>query len=215
MQSRLLFGRLANVFARQSTTVVSAGLAVALLIQNATASDLARTSASVPAAAVAVVAALLVCLLSALEHTGSLRPSSLLLAYFFADILCRLPQIRTYWIMPGATALAATLTVDCVVKLALFTLEARGKRHLPGHVPSGLGNMAAEELAGPISRTFYEWLFSLLIKGYRGSFTPGDIAPIDAVLCSSGLSTRFAAITSRRKGQRLHTHCSPPSRSTP
>ncbi len=178
----------------QATLVVSSGLSVAFLIVQSI-SDGTKTTASIAAAALSLVASLVASGVSPYEHTRSTRPSNVLVAYLFFTVLFSAVRARTYWLMPQS-ALAAILTADCAVKALAFCLEAKNKSHLS----LTLEKPASEESAGPISKTFFFWLNSLFFIGFKRSFQPADVGPIDKTLYADSLSKKFAPIVNGISG---------------
>ncbi|KAM0669637.1 hypothetical protein ACQRIU_000032 [Beauveria bassiana] len=116
------------VTAKTANLVVSSGLSIAFLIMQSI-NDETKTAASIAAAALSLFASLAAAGLSPYEHTRSIRPSNVLLAYLFLTVLFSVVRARTYWLMPQS-ALAAILTADCAVKTLAFCLEAKNKSHL-------------------------------------------------------------------------------------
>ncbi|KAK2009232.1 hypothetical protein LZ32DRAFT_538317, partial [Colletotrichum eremochloae] len=127
---------------------------LALLIQQCLTEDI-KTVASVPAAVLGFATACVFCLLSHIEHKKSCRPSSLLMAYLFIVVLTKAARARTYFLM-GQTVSAAITITNCLVKTVLAVLEGQ-KKVLNMHSDS----KGPEDLAGPISQSFFLWLNSL------------------------------------------------------
>ncbi|KAM3522971.1 hypothetical protein NHJ13051_005364 [Beauveria bassiana] len=176
------------VTAKTATLVVSSGLSIAFLIMQSI-SDETKTTASIAAAALSLFASLAAAGLSPYEHTKSTRPSNVLLAYLFFTVLFGVVRARTYWLMPQS-ALAAILTADCAVKTLAFCLEAKNKSHLS----LSSEKTSSEESAGPISKAFFFWLNSLFFIGFKRSFQPADVGPIDKELYADSLREKFAPI---------------------
>lgn len=178
----------------QATLVVSSGLSLAFLIMQSISGG-TKTTASIAAAALSLFASLAASGISPYEHMRSTRPSNVLLAYLFFTVLFSAVRARTYWLMPQP-ALAAILTADCAVKTLAFCLEAKNKSHLS----LGSEKPSSEESAGPISKAFFFWLNSLFFIGFKRSFQPADVGPIDKKLYADSLRTRFAPIVNGVSG---------------
>ncbi|PMB71297.1 Multidrug resistance-associated protein 1 [Beauveria bassiana] len=176
------------VTAKTANLVVSSGLSIAFLIMQII-SDETKTTASIAAAALSLFASLAAAGLSPYEHTRSIYPSNVLLAYLFFTVLFGVVRARTYWLMPQS-ALAAILTADCAVKTLAFCLEAKNKSHLS----LSSERTSSEESAGPFSKAFFFWLNSLFFIGFKRSFQPADVGPIDKELYADSLRKRFAPI---------------------
>lgn len=155
-----------------------------------------KTTVSVPAAALSLAASLLAAVLSNLEHKNTHRPSSLLLAYLFLAMLFAVVRTRTYWIS-AEPALTGLFAADCLVKLLFFGIEARNKTSffIEAH-----GKKSSEEMAGPISKTFYWWLNRLFRAGYSRSFSAADVGSIDSLLYSKRLSATVQPLLTSRQG---------------
>ncbi|XWW92149.1 hypothetical protein V2A60_000071 [Cordyceps javanica] len=174
--------------AKTATLVLSSGLSLAFLVTQSI-SDGTKTTASIAAAALSLFATLVAAGISPYEHTRSTRPSNVLLAYLVFTALFGAVRARTYWLMPQP-ALAAILTADCAVKTLAFCLEAKNKSHLS----LGSEKSSSEESAGPISKAFFFWLNSLFVIGFKRSFQPADVGPIDKKLYADSLREKFAPI---------------------
>ncbi|KAK2026621.1 hypothetical protein LX32DRAFT_729954 [Colletotrichum zoysiae] len=173
---RPTFARLdSRYYSKLAVAFLSAALQLALLIQRCLTED-TKTAASVPAAVLAFAAACALCLLSPIEHRKSWRPSSLVMAYLFIAILTEIARARTYFLM-GQTAGAAITTTDCIVKVLLAVLE--GQKEVLNTYSDIKG---PEDLAGPISQSFFLWLNSLFLTGYRRAFTARDLSMISSPL---------------------------------
>jgi hypothetical protein len=149
-----------------------------------------RSKASIAAAILSVVASILVCVLSHYEHNRSFRPSPVLILFLALTILFEAARTRTYFLL-GVTALAATLSISIAFKVLLLTMESQNKKRvlMQQHQTKTL-----EELAGPINRTFFQWLNGLMLRGYRGLLAAADIGPIDSRLYSARLRIEFSPI---------------------
>ncbi|CAK7221455.1 hypothetical protein SEUCBS140593_004574 [Sporothrix eucalyptigena] len=91
------------------------------------------------------------------------------------------------------TGLAVTLSVSLGVRLVLLYLEAKSKKDLL--VPCAENEkVPAEVLAGPINRTVFHWLNSLLMIGYKTVLQATDFGPIDDQLLSVKLRPKFQHI---------------------
>ncbi|CAK7201918.1 hypothetical protein SEUCBS139899_004634 [Sporothrix eucalyptigena] len=91
------------------------------------------------------------------------------------------------------TGLAVTLSVSLGVRLVLLYLEAKSKKDLL--VPCVENEkVPAEVLAGPINRTVFHWLNSLLMIGYKTVLQATDFGPIDDQLLSVKLRPKFQHI---------------------
>ncbi|OAA66694.1 canalicular multispecific organic anion transporter 1 [Niveomyces insectorum RCEF 264] len=164
---------------------------IAILVVQARMAD--KTVASVPSAAVSLAASLFVLPVSHFEHFMSRRPSSLLVVFLSLTCLFDAARARTYW-LSRETPLAASLSAALGLRVGLLYLETQSKRTL---LLASDDKVAAEVLAGPISRTVFHWLNSLMMSGYRGVLHPNDFGPIDDRLLSARLRPMFQAVIDR------------------
>lgn len=171
----------------QVHVLVVTGLQIAILVRQCM-SPHARTGASIPAASLGLVAALSLLLLSPVEHLKTYRPSSLIMAYLFIAILFGATRARSYYLMSNMTD-AAIITAQCVAALSLFALESSKKT-----LEADPRSKAPEDLAGPISSTFFLWLNRLISVGYKRSFTAEDLGIIGIPLYTASVGPRFARI---------------------
>ncbi|KAH8655479.1 putative ATP-binding cassette transporter [Xylariales sp. PMI_506] len=137
------------------------------------------TAASIPDAALAAIATCFILLLSHFEHLRSRRPSSLLICYLALTVLLHAARVRTLW-LDDITGLAAVVSSSLAIRILVLVLECTTKRGVL--IIQNDANLPAEVLAGVISRTVFQWLNSVLIKGYRQLLRPEDIGPIDEAL---------------------------------
>lgn len=173
--------------AKQAAILILTASQIALLIFWSL-TPLFRTKASIPAALLSFLASLVVLYLSSVEHTRSVRPSSIINVYLFFSILLDVPQARTLWLRLGWTAVPGIFTAGLFAKVIVLCLEARNKRMLllPPyrlHTPEVLANI--------FDRTVLWWLNSLLLKGYGTILSIDGLFPIDNGLSSDGIERSF------------------------
>jgi hypothetical protein len=85
------------------------------------------------------------------------------------------------------------------VKAVCLVFESIEKHRLLIH-PS---DYAPEELAGPLSRTFFTWVLSLFRAGYAAILTIPHLLPLSADLKSVQLSKKLDSIDQQTKKQSL------------
>lgn len=128
-----------------------------------------RTSASVPAAVVSFSASLALLCLSSVEHTRTVRPSTIISSYLFFSLLLNIPQTRTLWIHAGANrTVPGIFTASLAAKVVVLCLEARSKTRSLFPV---YRIYSPEALAGTYDRTMLWWLNPLFLQGYRSSIS--------------------------------------------
>lgn len=147
-------------------------------------SDLAPASQA--AAVVCLAASLLLCVLSPLEHLGTVRPSMLILVYLFFTILFDAAYVRTLWLIGSAFAPLATASL--AAKVALLVAEAPSKRRSLAPERATVGR---EELGGVFTKTFFLWLWELLLLGNGTVLSLQDLYPLGHELLTSTLAANF------------------------
>ncbi|CDM37008.1 hypothetical protein DTO013E5_7172 [Penicillium roqueforti] len=154
-----------------------------------------QTVATIPAAALSLVDALSICLLSYMEHTRSIRPSTLLGVFLLASLVLDIPQSRTLFLMGDQTPMAAVFTAATGLKVILLMFEAQSKIHelrLPyrHHPPEATANVWA--------RTLFWWLNPLFFRGFARLLSIEDLFSMDSKLATFHLRERMQASWARR-----------------
>jgi FlaA1/EpsC-like NDP-sugar epimerase len=157
------------------------------------------TRVSIPAAILSLLASLAIAILSHYEHTRSRRPSFLLAFYLCLTVLFRTAMARTYWSLETYRTVASIAIAALVVQIVMAVLENGGKQQKSNE--DQIRNGSHEETAGFFSRSLFLWLNRLLWTGYQRTLTAPDLQPIDQILYSSRLSTRFASISTPNTGK--------------
>lgn len=121
-----------------------------------------RTAMQIAAAVLVVLDAFSICLLSWLEHSRSLRPSSLLGTYLLFTLLLDCARTRTAWRLGNRTSGSLLATSD-IVKFILIFLEARQKQ---SSFSKGGKEVGPEDTSGMYSRSLFWWLNGLLRSGF-------------------------------------------------
>lgn len=157
------------------------------------------------------MSSLMSCLLSSVEHAKSLRPSSLLNAFFLISLLLDAALLRTLWISStaGLQAITAISTAAFALKAVVVLLEAQGKtRYLSGPA-------SPEITAGLYAQAVFAWVVPLLANGFRRLLKPADLPTLDEDMGAAGLSERFwwhwgrqVASTVVEDSNKLKTHAS-------
>lgn len=87
---------------------------------------------------------------------------------------------------------AAITTSAGFMKLLLFALE--GQKKVLNTEPD---SKALEDQAGPISQTFFLWLNSLFLTGYKRAFITTDLGMISSPFYTKRIFPRFSRIGSK------------------
>lgn len=171
-----------------------AGLQLILLILWTT-NPTIRTPTSVPSAILSLVGALAIYPLSYLEHTRSVRPSTLLEVYLIASLLLNVPQARTLFLRHNDISIAAVFTARIGAMLLLWILEARNKTK---HLKYPYKEYPPEATRGVWNRTFFWWLNSLFVRGFKRILSLEDLYQIPPSLSSERLRDEMQAVWDRR-----------------
>ena len=177
-----------NQTAKQAAIVLLAATQLALLVMWSVLAPTHRTDASIPAAAVSFLASIALLTLSSMEHSRSIRPSSLINTWILFSLLFDLPQARTLWLRSGPRSLAAVFTAGVVAKGVVLCLEARSKRRslFPAY-----RLYAPESIVSLYDRTLLWWLNGLFLKGYRSIIGSDSLYQISASLSSENVEAEF------------------------
>ncbi|KAI3390389.1 hypothetical protein diail_9824 [Diaporthe ilicicola] len=152
------------------------------------------TRASLAAAVLSLLDVLALAALSWLEHSHSLRPSTLINVYLLVSLVFDAVQIRTLWLIDEsnpANVLPAEFSAALVIKTSILFLEAVEKRKF---LPSEWTSRSPEETAGVFSRSLLIWLRGILAKGRTTLLSPTDLDPLREGLGTARLSRSFQAI---------------------
>lgn len=179
--------------AKQAAIIVLAATQLVLLVIWSV-SPTHRTKSSVPAAAVSFLASVSLLVLSTIEHSRSIRPSSLINTWILFSLLFDLPQARTLWLRPEPKSLAAVFTTGVAAKAVVLVLEARSKRRLlyPAYRLS-----APESVVSVYDRTLLWWLNGLFLSGYRNIIGVEGLYSISKSLSSDSVEADFQLRWSR------------------
>lgn len=129
-----------------------------------------------------LIAALLLCLLTSLEHSRALRPSNTITGYLLIVLLSDVTEaieLSTVTCLSLATLASevALLSVETRPKAAILKTEYR---HLP-----------PETLTGAFGNVLFPWITSLLFDKRDKRLVPQDLPPLDADCSSIYLRARI------------------------
>lgn len=146
------------------------------------------TRASLPSAVLSLVVGTALAALSCLEHTRSVRPSTILNLYLAFSILFDVAQCRTLWLRAGNGAVAAVFTTGLVFKVFMLAAEAVEKRNL---LDAPYALYPPEAIGGILNRSVFWWINSLLIKGSSARLGLEDLFGLDIKLTTEHIEPRF------------------------
>ncbi|KAF9870342.1 ABC transporter [Colletotrichum karsti] len=142
---------------------------------------------SIAASCVSFVASLVFGGLSYIEHSKSLKPSSVLNTYTLASLVLDGAILRTMWLSHLSVAISAVFTASFALKAAIVILEAREKTRYLVDARS----YSPEETSGIYSRGLFWWLTPLLLTGFRRLLKPLDLFALDESMSAVVLNERF------------------------
>ncbi|KAF3026419.1 hypothetical protein E8E14_010909 [Neopestalotiopsis sp. 37M] len=155
-----------------------------------------RTRASVPSAALNLVAAVELSALTWIEDVRSVRPSSLLNIYLIFTIFFDAVQVRTLYLLSTANnALSAAFASAIAVKVVLLFLEAGRKT---AYLMPRYKSLPPESTSSIINRSFLWWVNDLFYSGLRSVLTSDDLYVLDGKLASASLHADIAQAWWRR-----------------
>ncbi|TQV93036.1 ABC multidrug transporter [Cordyceps javanica] len=187
----------APVFQAVKVTIAAVYTAIELaLLIVAARGGLLTTQTFVASSSLRLVAALLMVLLSYVDHGKSLRPSALLNIHVLVTLILDVAQARTLLLLASGNphhsgpelAYSALFVVVVVVKLVILILESRSKAkwaQLNGKERS------PEETSGIFSLGVFSWLSGIFLVGYKKVMTADDLFPLDSALDSGRLHAKF------------------------
>ncbi|TDZ30419.1 ABC transporter FUM19 [Colletotrichum spinosum] len=162
-----------------AAVTVFATLQFALLILQTTDNGAGVDGFAITASVLSFIAAVFMLGLSYFEHANAPRPSMLLTAYIFLQIVFDVAQTRTSWLMARtfSTELFARLfTASLAVKVAILLAEAQKKAQWMKWAEE---EHSPEETSGLFSLGVYWWLNKLFFRGYRNVLTIDDLYALD------------------------------------
>jgi hypothetical protein len=142
------------------------------------------TRATVPAAVLSFIASLAVSVLSRLEHSRGIRPSTLLNLYLLTSLLFDAVQVRTLYLRHDDLAILGLFTASVAIKAVLLLLEAKNKR---AYLRPPYNRFSPETTSGIFNHSFFFWLNPVLFAGFRRVLTLDDLFTTDQALLSDPL----------------------------
>jgi ATP-binding cassette subfamily C (CFTR/MRP) protein 1 len=167
----------------QVATVAYISLQVALLIQWAR-PGVFRTKVSIAAAVFGLLDAFVILGLSLVEHSRSIRPSTLLQVYLLLSLLCDIVRARTLWLIGSEGAIASVFIAAVIVKFCVAFLESIEKRCL---LITEYKSLTLESTSGVLNLSVFWWLNRLLRSGSRNIFTLDDLEDVKQEFHSDAL----------------------------
>ncbi|KAJ3498687.1 hypothetical protein NLG97_g930 [Lecanicillium saksenae] len=141
--------------------------------------DAVRTRLTMACTALILVGHLFLAIVSYLEHTRSVRPSTVILVYLGLSIVLDLPRTRTLFFISGTHTVAVTWLASVGLKILLFLLELCEKQSL---LKPEFRQESPEALASVYNRALFIWLNGLFLKGFRSILSIKELISLDSQL---------------------------------
>lgn len=148
-----------------------------------------------PSATLSFIDTLAILPLSYVEHTRSVRPSTLLGVYLLMSLVFDIPQARTLYLRDASMSVTAIFTAAISAKVVLLVLEAQSKK---SHLIYPFKEFPPEATSGIWNRTFFWWLNSLFVNGFRRLVSLEDLEKPDPGLSSEMLRDKMRLAWEKR-----------------
>ena len=145
-------------------------------------------SPSVAAAVLSFAASLLICLISPLEHSRSIRPSIFLNAYLLLSFVFDAVVLRTLLLSSFDNVIRAVFTTSLAVKAVVLFQEAHEKR---SYLTPADRQYGPEATSGLYSLGTFWWLNSLIRRGFQQVLKSDDLYPIDGDMVAETVNAKF------------------------
>jgi ATP-binding cassette subfamily C (CFTR/MRP) protein 1 len=143
---------------------------------------------SIAANALSVAAAFGLLTLVAVEHTRTVRPSTLITTYLIWIITTSNIGNSTLYSQSGASIKSWLRSSSTATNIILLCLEQRPKERI---VKLGVG-YSPEDISGILGRIVFWWLIPLFQKGYKSIISQDDVFPLDQNLRTETTSRAVA-----------------------
>ncbi|KAJ3531278.1 hypothetical protein NM208_g8949 [Fusarium decemcellulare] len=143
---------------------------------------------SLPAAVLSLMTGLALATLSYLEHSRSIRPSTILNIYLATSVLFDVAQCRTLWLRQDNGAVAAVFTTGVVSKVAMLGAEMTEKRSI---LKPPYSSYSPEAISGVLNRSVFWWINALLVRGSSSRLGLKDLFDLDLELITEHIEPKF------------------------
>lgn len=160
-----------------------------------------RTSTSIPAASVELVAAVTIGLIIYMQHRHAIRTSALLAIYLLVGILIDITKSRSYFIRSGQTALGGLAAATGSLRLGLFVFEEVSRRNLISD-QNVRNNAGPESTSGWLSRTYFLFLTPMLATGFKKELQSSHLIKLGLDFSSKAMHTKLGKSWSHEDKQK-------------
>jgi hypothetical protein len=168
-----------------------------------------KAPVSIAGTAVIAVTFLFFLYASHLEHSRSLRPSTILSLYLGLSLVFDVIRGRTLWLSSSSRIIASLLSASAGLKVVMLVLEGTSKRPF---LKKQYQDATPEAVSSIYNRSLFLWVNPFLWKGYRGVLAVDTLNVLDDDLVSA--SDPKALIESwNKKGKQFKPALPNPDRS--
>jgi len=143
---------------------------------------------SIAASVVSFMAALAVCQLSFFEHGRSVKPSTLLIVYLLASVMCEGVLLQSLYLKNGGSTIPPVLTAAFCLKFMFLIVESINKR---SYLREPYKELSVEQTVSDLNRAFLFWINDLILLGNSKLLTYSDLPSLDDRLKSRDLRVRM------------------------
>jgi hypothetical protein len=159
------------------------------------------TKAALAASVLQLIAVATSVLLSWLEDQRSVRPSDLMVLYFFMASILALPRTRTLWILsPVVRAQAIIWTLVTVGTFLVLCLESIHKTQT---VRLAYRESSKESTSSFWVRSFFIWVLPLFRTGFSTILSVHDMPDVDHSLQGTSTENRLHAAWAKSEKSRI------------
>lgn len=156
-----------------------------------------HTNASLAASVLQLFAVAAAALLSWLEDQRSVRPSDIMVLYFFVASVVAIPRARTLWLLSPVTQLQAILwTLVTIGTACVLYLESLHKTQL---LRLAYRQSSKEYTSSFWVRSFFIWVLPLFQSGFSSILALHDMPEVDRAMQGESAENRLQAAWSKSK----------------
>jgi hypothetical protein len=156
-----------------------------------------HTHASLAASILQLLAVAAAALLSWLEDQRSVRPSDLMVLYFFVATILAIPRARTLWLLSPIVQVQAILwTFVTIATACVLCLESIHKTQL---LRLAYRQSSKEHTSSFWVRSFFIWVLPLFQNGYTSILSLHDMPEVDYDLQGESAENRLHRAWSKSK----------------
>ncbi|KAJ5085131.1 hypothetical protein N7532_009902 [Penicillium argentinense] len=141
-----------------------------------------HTKASLGANILQLIAIAVSTLLSWLEDQRSIRPSDLLIIYFFFSGLLALPRLRSLWLLSSQFDIHSQATLWTVVSIGTVVVLCLESIHKTQHLRLSYRQPSKESTSSFWVRSFFIWVLPLFRSGFSTVISLKELPVVDHAL---------------------------------